>query len=310
MHYTPEYHFSTEGKAIKMAHDDPEKVSNGANGDIETGIEKEEEPLKATSVIPEVDPTQGLTTAQVEAGREKFGWNEIPAPFTPLWVLFLRQFMGFLPLLIELAAIISIGAQDYADFGIIISILVVNACLGFREEYHAKKALDELSNSLESEITVVRDGSSKHVTTKELVPGDICLVVGGNIMPADIKWLRGDIMSIDTAALTGEPIPRKYPSGDYGDVMLCGTTVRQGECYGRVLKTGTSTEMGQAQADVLHDKSVRIVSVFQQKITTVVKILISTSLIVVLAVILVEGFVYDGFKNSKRDTILDGLGTL
>jgi H+-transporting ATPase len=182
--------------------------------------------------------------------------------------------------------------------------------LGFREEYYAKKALDELSNTLESEITVVRDGSSKHVSTKELVPGDICFIAGGNIVPADIKWLQGDIMSIDTAALTGESIPRKYPSNDYGDLLLNGTTVRQGECYGRVLRIGTSTEMGKAQADVMQDKSVRMVSVFQRKITKVVKILISTSLSVVLAVILVEGFVYNGFKTSKRDTILDGLGTL
>jgi hypothetical protein len=55
------------------------------------------------------------------------------------------------------------------------------ACLGFREEYHAKKSLDELSNSLESEIAVRRDGTTKSVPTKELVPGDIVLLVGGTV---------------------------------------------------------------------------------------------------------------------------------
>jgi H+-transporting ATPase len=103
-------------------------------------------------------------------------------------------------------------------------MLFINACLGFREEYHAKKALEELSASIESEVTVVRDGMSKAVPVSELVSGDIILLVGGNVVPADIKWLRGDIMSLDTAALTGEPIPRKYP-GEHGSVMLSGTTV-------------------------------------------------------------------------------------
>ena len=67
---------------------------------------------------------------------------------------------------------------------------------------------------------------------------------------ADVKWLRGDAMSIDTAALTGEPVARKCPSSEYGSVMLSGTTVKAGECYGEIVAAGTNTEMGQAQADV------------------------------------------------------------
>jgi magnesium-transporting ATPase (P-type) len=70
----------------------------------------------------------------------------------------------------------------------------------------------------------------------------------------------------------------QYPSSEHGDVMLSGTTVIAGECYGQVLRTGVNTEIGKATADILQDKSVRIVSVFQQKIMTVVQILISASL--------------------------------
>ena len=66
-------------------------------------------------------------------------------------------------------------------------------------------------------------------------------------------------MSIDTAAMTGEPIPRKYPSSDHGNVMLSGTTVVAGECYAQVVRTGTDTEIGKAQADILADKTVRVV---------------------------------------------------
>ena len=202
----------------------------------------------------DTDSTKGLTDAEVEQARDKHGLNEIPAETTPLYKLFVRQFIGFLPLLIEIAALISLAVGDYPDFGIIFSILIINAILGFREEYHAKKSLDELSNSIESETTVLRNGGvAVVVPTTQLVSGDICFLVGGCVVPADVKWLRGDKMTIDTAALTGEPIPRKCPSPDYGAVMLSGTTIRAGECCGQVILTETNTEIGQAQADVLKD---------------------------------------------------------
>ena len=83
------------------------------------------------------------------------------------------------PLLIEIAALISLGVGDYQDFGIIVGMLLVNAMLGFREEYHAKKSLDELSHQLESEVATRRDGETTNLNVKELVPGDIILLVGG-----------------------------------------------------------------------------------------------------------------------------------
>lgn len=87
--------------------------------------------------------------------------------------------MGFLPFIIELAAIISIAVQDYTDFAIICAMLIINACLGFHEEYKAKKSLDELSNQLESEVAVRRNGETLQLNVKELVPGDVILLVGG-----------------------------------------------------------------------------------------------------------------------------------
>jgi len=136
-------------------------------------------------------------------------------------------------------------------------MLFINACLGFHEEYKAKKSLDELSHQLESEVAVRRNGETLQLNVKELVPGDVVLLVGGTIVPADTKWIKGDTVSVDTAPLTGEPIPRKYP-GEHGDVILSGTTVVAGECYGRVMA----------------DKTVSVVSVFQKKIMLVVQILV------------------------------------
>jgi H+-transporting ATPase len=280
-------------------------LTAGKGGDDDGDVENPKDIFVAT------DLEKGLDDAQVEAQRLKYGANEIPVPSTPLYVLFLRQFIGFLPMLIEVAALISLAVQDYTDFGIIVAMLVVNATLGFREEYHAKKSLDEVSNALESEITVRRNhGKTAVLPTKDLVPGDIVLLVGGTIIPADVKWMAGDKMQIDTAAMTGEPIPRKYPSLEYGDIILSGTTVIAGECYAQVVYTGTATEIGQAQEDILKDKSVRVVSVFQQKIMTVVQILVSACLVIVVAVLLVEGIPYGGFEEDVKMTILSALSIL
>eukprot|EP00579_Thalassiosira_antarctica_P028710 CAMPEP_0202013878 /NCGR_PEP_ID=MMETSP0905-20130828/27516_1 /ASSEMBLY_ACC=CAM_ASM_000554 /TAXON_ID=420261 /ORGANISM="Thalassiosira antarctica, Strain CCMP982" /LENGTH=961 /DNA_ID=CAMNT_0048573587 /DNA_START=185 /DNA_END=3070 /DNA_ORIENTATION=+ len=260
------------------------------------------------SLNPE-DPLFGLRSTQVAASREIFGANEILIPDTPLWKLFIKQFIGFLPLLIEIAAVISLAVQDWADFGIICGMLLVNACLGFHEEYKAKKSLDELSEQLESEIATRREGESLNLNVKELVPGDVVLLVGGTIVPADTQWIKGDVIQVDTAPLTGEPLPRKYP-GEHGEVILAGTTVVAGECYGRVLRTGHNTEIGKAQADVLKDKTVRVVSVFQNKIMTVVQTLVVTSLVLVIAVLLVQGLQNDGFKEDPTQAILDALSIL
>ncbi len=256
------------------------------------------------------DLKQGLSDDEVREREEKYGANEIPVISIPLYKLFLRQFTGFLPLLIEIAAIISLSVKDFVEFGIIAVILVVNAILGFREEYHAKKSLDEVSNSIESEVSVRRNGSTKLLGTSALVPGDIVLLVGGTVVPADIKWRSGDKMKIDTSALTGEPVPRTYPSPEYGDVILSGATVVQGECYGQITATALDTEIGKAQADILKDKTVRVVSVFQRKIMTVIKILVSSCMALVLAVFLVQGLVYDGFDYNVRRTVLDALSIL
>lgn len=175
-------------------------------GDVEKGGGV---PQKDLDVFVATDPSTGLTTEQVEAARAIYGVNEIPVPEIPLYMLFLHQYTGFLPGLIEVAAIVALAVEDFIDFGIIVAILLLNGCLGFREEYNAKKALEEISNSIESAITVRRNGETESISIKELVPGDIILLVGGTISPADVKWISGDIMQIDTAALTGEPLPRK-----------------------------------------------------------------------------------------------------
>jgi len=254
---------------------------------------------------------KGLTPEQVAAAREQWGPNTIPTPKVPTYMVFVRQFTGFLPLLIAAAAFISLAVEDVQDFVIILTILMLNACFGFYEEMHAKRALEELSATLLSEIQVRRNGSTLPLCTTELVPGDVVLLVGGTTVPADVVWLRGDRdMRLDTAALTGETSPRTYPSDQYGAEMLSGMTVLSGECYAQVVRTGLQTEMGQAHANVLLQKSVRVTSVFQQKVMRVVQWLLLFCLLVIVLVFIIQGVVYDGFQDNIKETILDALSIL
>ena len=105
-----------------------------------------------------------------------------------------------------------------------------------------------------------------------------CAIVGGDKVPADVTWIEGDILSVDTAALTGEPIPRKYPSEDYGKGILAGCTVVAGEAYCYVDKTGGNTELGASQEEILKDKAGgRTISVFEANVMAMVKYIIAGS---------------------------------
>ena len=157
---------------------------------------------------------------------------------------------------------------------------------------------------MEKKITTVRDGSGVELLTRLLVPGDVVLLVGGCEVPADIEWIEGDVLSVDTAALTGEPLPRKYPSDQYGPLILCGSTIRAGEAYGIVRKTGTNTEIGGAQADILQDKSHTKTSVFEERILLVVKIIILVSLVDVLLIFLIQGLAGRLFFEGEVKVVL------
>lgn len=153
---------------------------------------------------------------------------------------------------------------------------------------------------MEQKIAVIRDGKAEHLLTRLLVPGDVVLLLGGCSVPADVEWLEGDILAIDTAALTGEPLPRKYPSEDHGALILCGTTVRAGEAYCVVRKTGVNTEIGSSQAEIMQDKTVAKVSFFEERVLFAVKIIILVSLVDVIIIFLIQGIGRREFEGTEK----------
>jgi magnesium-transporting ATPase (P-type) len=109
----------------------------------------------------EKDDIHGLSTAQVEKLYEKYGYNELPTIEVPLWYVFLMQFTGTMPYMLELACILSLAVKDWVDFAIIFTMILCNGYLGFHEELKAKASLEELTSKMEQKIAVLRDGAAQ-----------------------------------------------------------------------------------------------------------------------------------------------------
>ena len=103
----------------------------------------------------------GLTSEEAEVRYGTYGYNELPTVEIPLWYIFLMQFTGTMPYMLELACILSLAVRDWIDFAIIFTMILCNGYLGFHEELKAKASLEELTSKMEQRIAVLRDGEAQ-----------------------------------------------------------------------------------------------------------------------------------------------------
>ncbi|HKK43850.1 MAG TPA: plasma-membrane proton-efflux P-type ATPase [Bacteroidales bacterium] len=192
---------------------------------------------------------EGLSQKEADSRISKFGYNKLHEHRKSKLLSLLSYFWGPIPWMIEIAAILSLVVKHISDFYIITALLLFNALLGFWQEMKATNALDALKAQLALKALVKRDGKWKEVAASVLVPGDIIKVRFGDIIPADIKLLEGDFVSIDQSAITGESLPvNKSPD----DICYSGTIVKQGEMTGVVTATGDKSYFGKT-ADLVSD---------------------------------------------------------
>lgn len=196
--------------------------------------------------LKQVDAEEKLIThGENELSREK----KIPS-----WVKFLNQFKDFMIIVLMIAAVISGIMGDITDTLIILLIVVINAVIGFVQEYRAEKAVEALRNMAAPFATVIRDGSMKIIPAKELVPGDMVKLEAGQVVPADIRLLEVHSFKTQEAALTGESADvgkhsgelqgEDLPLGDRKNMAFKGTFIANGRATGIVVETGMETEMG------------------------------------------------------------------
>ncbi len=198
--------------------------------------------LPVDDVTKELDSSsQGLSQAVAKRRLETYGYNELAEKKANPLLEFLSYFWGPIPWMIEVAAILSAVVQHWADLGIILALLIVNAVVGFWEEYQAGNTIEALQARLAPNARVRRDGQWATIPARELVPGDVIRVRIGDIIPADVRLLGDDPVQVDQSALTGESLPVTHESGD---AVYSGSILKQGESDALVYATGENTYFG------------------------------------------------------------------
>lgn len=199
--------------------------------------------------------SNGLSEDEVKNRLSIYGKNilEIKKRKTPFQI-FISQFKDFLIFILIVAAIISGFVGEVTDTITIIVILLINALIGFIQEYRAEKAMEALSKMASPYAVVIREGKTKKIPAEELVPGDIVLLEAGDIVPADIRLIEAYQFKVDESPLTGEsvsvlkhsdPIPEKdVPISEKKNMVFKGTLVTNGRGKGVVVATGMNTELG------------------------------------------------------------------
>ena len=228
----------------------------------------------------------GLTQAEAAKRLVKYGPNEIAEKRTNPLLKFLLYFWGPIPWMIEVAVVLSGIVRHWPDFFIILMLLIANATIGFWEERQAGNAIDALKAKLAIKARVKRDGKWVTPAPRDLVPGDVIRLRLGDIVPADIRLLDGDEISVDQAALTGESLPATRRAGD---AVFSGSIVRRGEAGGLVYATGGKTYFGKTAELV---QSAHTASHFQKAVLKIGNYLII--LAVALVVVIIGVGVYRG----------------
>ena len=235
---------------------------------------------------------QGLSSKDVEKRLIDYGPNEIIEQKVNPFLKFLKYFWGPMPWLIEVAIILSALIQHWADLGIISVLLVLNAVVGFWQEYKADNAIELLKEKLALKARVLRDKKWQEISAKELVPGDIIHISSGDIVPADSKIMDG--ISADESALTGESLPVDKKAFD---IAYSGSIVSQGETNALVTSTGQNTYFGKTAQLVEKAKTIS----FLQK--TVIKIgdyLILLAMIMVTIIFISSLFRHESFFTTLQ----------
>ena len=235
----------------------------------------------------------GLVHEEVALRTAEHGPNKLQEAQrkSPLRIL-LAQFSDLLVLVLMGAATIASFLGEPQDTFAIIAIILLNAVLGFYQEYRAERAMEALKALAAPLARVTRNGHVMNIPAYELVPGDIVLLEAGNIVPADLRILESIQLGIDESALTGESVPVNKICGiiadervaipDQKNMAFKGTIVTTGRAVGLVIRTGMATELGRI-AKLLKDE-VEVKTPLQNKMTRFAK---GLSIIVIVLCILV-----------------------
>ncbi|MEE4145541.1 MAG: HAD-IC family P-type ATPase [Halieaceae bacterium] len=236
---------------------------------------------------------EGLSEGDAAARLAQVGPNEIAFRKVPAWLRFLRQFKDPMVIILLATAVVTgiltaMGSHMLPDTIVIASVVLLNAVLGFVQEGKAEGALDALRSMMVQECLVLRSNAQRRIPARELVPGDVVVLEGGDRIPADVRFIETSNIHVDESSLTGESVPVQKQTatlqgsnlvpGDQKNMGFSGTFLTQGTGRAVVVATGRNTVFGQI-ADMVKaaDKGL---TPLQRQMKTFVETLIVTILIV------------------------------
>ncbi|WP_226294253.1 cation-translocating P-type ATPase [Aquimarina algicola] len=212
--------------------------------------------LSLPQIIDQLETsTEGLDATIAQQRLHKEGKNEIAdTKKKTIWQMLLHQVTDFMILILIAAAIISGFLGEVIDTIIILVIIVLNAIVGFIQEYRAEKAMEALKGMVANTSRVLRNNKWSDIPASDLVPGDVINLEAGNIIPADVRFFESHQVKVDESSLTGESLnvdknieelpEAEYALGDRSNMGYKGTFFTNGRAMAYVVETGMSTELG------------------------------------------------------------------
>ncbi len=200
------------------------------------------------------DLTRGLSEKEALLRKARYGPNRLPTPpGRSSFKIFLNQFRSLFIYALMVAGVVSYFIGELVDATVILAVVVINAVIGFFQEYKAERTLESLKEFLSLQAVVIREGHPRTIPAEDLVPGDLLLLKAGMKVPADARLVEARGLSVDESVLTGESLPvekspeilpEEVPLAERKNMVFSGTLVVAGEGRALVVATGAETEFG------------------------------------------------------------------
>lgn len=197
---------------------------------------------------------EGISQDSAQERIKRYGPNKIEIEEDSVFKILIRQFTSPLIIILLIASVIALYFGEVKDFIFIIIVVLINAGIGFYEEYKAKAKLKELLSLTVPKVEVIRDSKVIEIPADQVTVGDIVILREGDIIPADVRLIESNNLLVDESILTGESLPvEKFadivlpsdtPLFERKNIGFAGTAVNRGIAKGVVYAVGVNTEMG------------------------------------------------------------------
>ncbi|KAI1298981.1 Na+ ATPase [Mortierella claussenii] len=245
---------------------------------------------------------EGLSSAEAAARLKIYGSNELEGNDSVKWYkVLLRQVANVLVAVLMIATILAFATKDFAEGGVILFIIVMNAAIGFWQEFNAEQTMEALRNMSSPTAQVIRDETRVTIPNNQAVPGDILIFEDGDVVGADCRLFEVFNLETDEALLTGESLPvqknlaviekEDEALGDRLNMVFASTTIVKGRAKGIVTNTGMKTQIGQI-ATTLMSVDISEQTPLQKRLNKMAYFVFAAAIVLVIIVFGVHGFKY------------------